>query len=101
LKWFELVLLVSGVLWAFSNNWSVRNYYKSSATPMIPANTIAFVQTFSLLGILLFHFSPLHLLWLFPMSYVAGFFTMRSKILAFVPWVYGYLLAYTIPKNWC
>ncbi len=100
MKWLELGLSVIAGLWALSTNLNVREHYRSSAAALIPANTIAFVQTFSVLGVLTLHRSPLHFLWLFPVSYIAGFFTLRSKILAFFPWLYGYLLAYTIPKNW-
>lgn len=100
MKWIELVLSVLAIVWAISTNLSVRGYYKTNAAPMISANTIAFVQTVSVLSVLLFQVSSLHLLWLFPISYALGFFTLRSRILAFLPWVYGYALSYTIPKNW-
>jgi len=99
-KWLELGLSAIAALWTLSTNLSVRQHYKSSAVPMIPANTVAFVQTLSLLSVLFFHISALHLVWLFPLSYVAAFFALRSKVLGFLPWAYGCLLAYTIPKNW-
>jgi len=28
------------------------------------------------------------------------FKTLPSRILALLPWFYGYILAYTIPSNW-
>jgi hypothetical protein len=97
LEW--AILILAGV-WALLTNITVRNHYKSSATPQIPANTFAMIQLLSVVGVLVLHRTPFHLLWLFPVSYIAGFFTLRSKILAFLPWLYGYILAYTIPSNW-
>jgi hypothetical protein len=45
-------------------------------------------------------YSPLHLLWLLPVSYLAGFFALESKIVARLAWLYGYVIVYTIPANW-
>jgi hypothetical protein len=98
--WLEWVVLAAAGLWALLTNIAVRNHYKGSTTPQIPANTFAMIQLLSVVGVLGLHRSPFHLLWLFPVSYIAGFFTLRSRILAFLPWVYGYILAYTIPSNW-
>ena len=97
---FEWVVLIAAFLWALTTNISVRNHYKVSSTPSISANTFALVQLLSVVGILVLHRSPFHLLWLFPVSYVAGFIAVRFKPLAFFSWLYGYVLAYTIPANW-
>jgi len=93
------ILILAG-LWALLTNITVRNHYKSSTTPQIPANTFAMIQFLSVVGVSVLHRTPFHLLWLFPISYIAAFFTLRSRVLAFLPWLYGYILAYTIPSNW-
>lgn len=100
MTWFKWSVFALAALWAFSTNLTVRNHYKTSSTPVLPANTFALVQALSVVGVLILHRTPLHLLWLFPFSYIAGFLSLRSRILAFLPWLCGYLLAYTIPRNW-
>jgi hypothetical protein len=100
MTWVRWSVLTVAALWALSTNLTVRNHYKTSSMPVLPANTFALFQTLSVLGVLALHRSPFHLLWLFPLSYAAGFFSLRSKVFAFLPWLYGYLLAYTIPSNW-
>ena len=100
MAWTKWGIMILGGLWALSTNTSVRSHYKTTSTPALPANTFALIQAVSIIGIIALHRSPFHILWLFPVSYVAGFFSLRSKIVAFLPWLYGYLLAYTIPSNW-
>lgn len=96
----EWVVLIPATLWALMTNITVRKHYKESSVPTIPANTFALVQLLSVVGVLVLHRSPLHLLWLFPLSYLAGFIALRFKPLAFFSWLYGYILSYTIPANW-
>lgn len=100
MTWPEWTVLALAGLMAISANLTVRQHYKTSDAPMIPANTFAMVQTLSVIGVLALHKSPLHLLWLFPLSYLVGFLALRFKPLAFLPWLCGYLLSYTIPANW-
>jgi len=98
--WVKWTTLIVGVWWAISTNITLRGYYKRSLAPAMPVNTSALIQTLSVVIIISFHRSPLHFLWLFPLSYVAGFFTLRSKVLAFLPWLYGYLMLFTLPSTW-
>lgn len=100
MAWINWCVVIAAALWAFSTNVAVRRHYKTSATPVLPAKTCALVQALSVVVVVVFHRSPLHLLWLFRFSYLAGFFSQRSKTLAFLPWLWGYLLACTIPANW-
>jgi hypothetical protein len=100
MTWIKWAALTLAALWALSTNLTVRNHYKTSSTPVLPANTFALGQVLSIVGVLALHLSPFHLLWLFPCTYLAGFFSLRSRIVAFLPWLYGYLLAYTIPSTW-
>jgi hypothetical protein len=100
MTWIKWCVFALAALWALSTNLTVRSRYKTSATPILPANTFALGQALSVIGVLVLHRSPFHLLWLFPCSYLAGFFSLRSKVVAFLPWLYGYFLAYTIPSNW-
>jgi hypothetical protein len=74
MKWIAWCVLTLAALWALSTNLTVRSHYKTSSTPVLPANTFAFCQMLSVVGVLVFHRSPFHLLWLFPCSYLAGFF---------------------------
>ncbi len=62
---------------------TVRNYYWSSTTPQIPANTFAMIQLLSVVGVSVLRRSRFHLLWLFPVSYNASFFTPSFKNLGF------------------
>jgi hypothetical protein len=98
----EWVVLIPSALWALTTNILVRNHYKTSKTPILGANMLAMLQTFSVISVLALHKSPFHLLWLFPLSHIAGliFNPFNSKIFAFLPRLYGYLIAYTIPSNW-
>jgi hypothetical protein len=98
--WIKWTVLILGTLWAIGTNMTLRDHYKRSQTPMITVNTFALIQTLSVVVIIAFHRSPLHLLWLFPLSYLAGFFTLRSKVLVFLPWLYGYLMLFTLPSTW-
>jgi len=100
MKWMEWGVLVLGALLALGTNATVRNHYKTTNAPVLPANTSAMIQTLSVIGVLALHRSPFHFLWLFPFSYILGFFALRLKPLAFLAWLYGYILAYTIPSNW-
>jgi hypothetical protein len=34
------------------------------------------------------------------MSYLTGFVALKSRIVAHLAWLYGYVVAYTIPSNW-
>ncbi len=79
---------------------SVRERYKTSSQPTIPANGSAIFQTFSVVGVYVLHYSPLHLLWLIPFTYVLGFVSLRFKPFQILAWLYGYVLSYTIPSNW-
>jgi len=75
----EWVVLIAASLWALTTNIIVRQHYKESKAPTIPANTFALVQLLSVIGVVVLRRSPLHLLWLFPLSYLAGFIALRSN----------------------
>jgi IS66 C-terminal element/Transposase IS66 family len=89
IAWIKWGILILGALWAFSTNWTLRNHFRTSSRPALPVNTFALIQTISVVSVLVLHRSPFHLLWLFPLSYLAAFFTLRSRVLAFLPWLYG------------
>jgi hypothetical protein len=88
----EWAVLVLGAIWALMTNYTVINYYRHNTQPAIPATTFAMVQTLSVIGVLLAHYSSFHLFWLFPMSYVAGYLALRIRPLMRVVWLYGYVL---------
>jgi hypothetical protein len=102
MTWLEWIVLILASSWALTTNLVVRNHYKKNSTPALGANMDAMLLTFSVVGVLILHKSPLHLFWLFPLSYIAGFIfnPYKSKVFAFLPWLYGYILSYTIPANW-
>ena len=98
--WIEWAVLIAGGAWAFLTNLNLRNCYKTARCSVPAVNTFAFIQTLSVVGVLVLHRSPFHLLWIFPISYLAGFFALRSKLLGFLPHLYGHLVYLTIPSNW-
>jgi Ca2+/Na+ antiporter len=97
---FEWIVFALALLWGIMTNISARQHYKTSSQPALPANAFAMTQTASIVVIVVFHYSPLHLLWLFLLSYIMGFVALRVRIFGRLAWLYGYLLAYTIPSNW-
>lgn len=102
MTWLKWTVLGAASLWVLTTNLTTRNHYKTSSDPALGPNMIAMLQTFSVIGVLTLHKSPFHLLWLIPLTYLITFVfnPYRSKIVGFLPWLYGYLLAYTIPANW-
>ncbi len=102
MTWLKWIVLALGAGQALMTNLVVRNRYKTTNMPNLGANMLAMLQTFSVVGVLVLHKSPLHLLWLIPFSYIVGLVLnpYKSKVFAFLPWLYGYLIAYTIPSNW-
>jgi len=81
-------------------NIALRQHYKHSNQPEFPANAIALTQLTGVVAVAVAGYSPFHLLWLFPLSYFTGFFTLRSRVFCRLAWLYGYVVAYTIPSNW-
>jgi hypothetical protein len=96
----EWVVFIICCLWSLMTNISVRQHYKKSETPTLSANAFAMIQILSVIFNIVFLFSPFHLIWLFLMSYIIGFFTLKIRIVGRIAWLYGYLIAYTIPSNW-
>jgi hypothetical protein len=95
--WTVFALAVS---WALCTNIALRQHYKNSDRPAVPENATALAQLVSVVVIPAVGYSPFHLLWLLPASYLSGFFALRSRIVGRVAWLYGYVVAYTIPANW-
>jgi hypothetical protein len=96
----EWIVFSSALLLGIMTNIIARQHYKMSSQPALPANAFAMTQTASIVIIVVFHYSPFHLLWLFLLSYVMGFVTLRVRIFGRLAWLYGYLLSYTIRSNW-
>jgi hypothetical protein len=96
-EWTVFALAVS---WAICTNIALRQYYKNSDLPELPANATAMTQLTSIVGVVAAGYSPFDLLWLFPISYLTGIFALRSRIFARLAWLYGYVVTYTIPSNW-
>ena len=95
--WTVFALAVS---WALCTNIASRQHYKDSDQPALPANTTALTQLTSVVVVAAVGCSQFHLLWLLPISYLTGFVASRSRIVARLAWLYGYVVAYTIPSNW-
>jgi hypothetical protein len=96
-EWAVFALALS---WTISTNIALRQHYKHSDRPALPANATALVQLTSVVGVVAAGYSPFHLLWLVPISYLAGFLTLRSRAAGRLAWLYGYVIAYTVPSNW-
>src|SRR5262245_18989598 len=88
------------VIWVTSTNIALRAYYKNSLQPALPQNAIAMAQLASVIIVAAGGYSPLHLLWLLPISYLSAFFALESKIGTRLVWLYGCVIASTIPANW-
>ena len=95
--WAILALAAS---WAICTNFALRQHYKHSDRPTLPANATALTQLTGVVAVAVVGYSPFHLLWVFPASYFTGFFALRSRIIGRLAWFYGYVVAYTIPSNW-
>jgi hypothetical protein len=88
------------VIWVICTNIALRQHYKDSDRPALPANATAMTQLIGVVVVAAVGCSPFHLLWVLPASYLTGFFALRSKIVGRAAWLYGYVVAYTIPSNW-
>jgi len=97
LEWlvFDLCLF-----WTISTNIALRQHYKNSDRPTLPANATGLTQLASIVVIGVAGYSPFHLLWLLAISYLTGFIALRSRFFGRVAWLYGYAIAYTVPANW-
>jgi|SRR5262249_36878087 len=95
--WAVLALAAS---WAICTNIALRQHYKHSDEPALPANATALTQLTGVVAVAFAGYSPFHLLWLLPVSYFTGFLALRSRIVGRFAWLYGYVVAYTIPSNW-
>jgi hypothetical protein len=96
-QWTVFALAAS---WAICTNFALRQHYKHSDQPTLPANATALTQLSGVVAVILAGYSPFHLLWLLPVSYFTGFLALRSRIIGRLAWLYGYVVAYTIPSNW-
>jgi hypothetical protein len=96
-QWAVFALAAS---WAICTNFALRQHYKHSDQPTLPANATALTQLAGVVAVTVAGCSPFHVLWLLPMSYFTGFLALRSRIVGRLAWLYGYVIAYTIPSNW-
>src|SRR5207248_3779151 len=92
-QWVVLALAAS---WAICTNIALRQHYKHSDQPALPANATALTQLTGVIAVAVAGCSPFHLLWLLLASYFTGFLALRSRIVGRLAWLYGYLVAYTI-----
>ena len=69
---FDTIILAVAIAWAVWQLWDTRRRVRSGAivVPLLFAATLVFVLF--ILLILAIGASPLHLLWLFPLSFVLG-----------------------------
>src|SRR5271165_3247012 len=76
----EWVVFALAVMWASCTNIALRQQYKNSDRPALPENATAMAQMTSVVVVAAVGYSPLHLLWLLPISYLTGYFALRSRI---------------------
>ena len=74
------VVLAPAVSWAICTNFALRQHYKHSDQPELPAIATALTQLTGIVAVA--GCSPFHLLWLFPASYFTGFLALRSRIIS-------------------
>jgi hypothetical protein len=96
----EWAVFVLALIWAIFTNIALRQHYKNSDAPTLPANATAMTQLTSVVVVAAAGYSPFHLLWLLPISYITGFLALRSRAFGRLAWLYGYAIAYTVPSNW-
>jgi hypothetical protein len=96
----EWAIFALALIWAVCTSIALRQHYKDSDHPSLPANATALTQLTSVVVVAAVGCSPFHLLWLLPISYLTGFVALRSRIVGRLAWLYGYVIAYTIPSNW-
>jgi hypothetical protein len=96
----EWTVFALAATWAIGTNIALRQHYKNSNRPELLANSTALAQLMSVVVIAVAGYSPFHLVWLLPASYLTGIFVLRSRIASRVAWLYGYAVTYTIPSNW-
>src|ERR1700730_7866597 len=93
----EWVVFAVGLIWTISTNIALRQHYRNSDEPTLPANATAMTQLTSVVLIATAGYSPFHLVWLLAISYLTGFFALRSRFFGRLAWLYGYAIAYTVP----
>ena len=96
----EWAVFALSSIWIISTNIALRQHYRNSDQPALPANATAMTQAMSIIVVAAFGYTPLHLIWLLPISYLTGFLALRSRIFGRLAWLYGYAIAYTVPSNW-
>jgi hypothetical protein len=96
----EWVVFAIGLIQTIFTNIALRQHYKTSDRPPLPANAIAMSQSLSVAVVAAAGYSPFHLVWLLAISYLTGFFALRSRFIGRIAWLYGYVIAYTVPSNW-
>jgi hypothetical protein len=87
-------------IWTVSTNIALRQHYKNSDKPALPANATAMTQVTSFVVVAAVGCSPFYLPLLIPISYLSGFIALRSKTFGRLAWLYGHEIAYTVPANW-
>jgi hypothetical protein len=60
LKWAVFALCL---MWTISTNIALRQHYKKSDEPMLPANATAMTPLMSVVVVTVVGYSPFHLLW--------------------------------------
>ena len=70
----EWTVFALAAVWTICTNIALRAHYANSDQPALPANATAMAQLVSVVIVATAGYSPLHLLWLLPISYLAGFF---------------------------
>jgi len=76
----EWVVFALAAIWTIGTNIALRAHYANSDRPELPANATAMAQLASVIIVAAAGYSPLHLLWLLPISYLTGYFALRSRI---------------------
>ena len=97
LEWIVFALCA---VWTISTNIALRQHYKNSDQPALPANSTAMTKMIGVFVIVIIWYSPFHLFWVLPIAYLTGFIALRSRFFGRIVWFYGYVIAYTVPSNW-
>ncbi|MCG3119562.1 MAG: hypothetical protein ALAOOOJD_01992 [bacterium] len=94
---FNKIILLIAMIWTVGRFFRIWRQVRSGAVVVPPLVAANFVFALSIVLVIIFGISPLHLLWLFPVSFVFGivllFFSFGTKL------ILGFLAMLTIGQE--
>ena len=76
MKYLGMLIWIIGAIVSLSWSYGVRTYFRHGDPPTKMTINMTMLFTIWVLAVPLFGFSPFHLLWLFPLSYILGMLSL-------------------------